>query len=58
MRKCDVLDLLEQKLGEARHTLSTETSSAARCKANAQVELLIELLVAIEKMDTEKTEKT
>ena len=57
MRKSEVLDLLEQKLYEARCTLRAETSSTAKCKAIAQVELLVELLVAIEKMDTQKTEK-
>ena len=57
MRKSEVFDLLEQKLYEARQTLRTETSSIARCKASAQVELLVELLVAVEKMDAEKTEK-
>ncbi len=58
MRKCDVLDLLEQKLLKVYRTLNTETSSTARCRASAQFELLIELQVAIEKMDTKKTEKT
>lgn len=57
MRKSEVLDLLEQKLYEARYRLRTEKSSTAKCKAIAQVELLVELLVAIEKMDTQKTEK-
>ena len=54
MRKCDVLDLLEQKLIAAHRTLNTETSSTARCRARAQFELLIELQIAIEKMGTKK----
>ena len=54
MRKSEVFDLLEQKLYEARQALRTATSSTERCRATAQVELLIELIVAVEKMDTKK----